>query len=111
LILAVAGGLPECSGGIVFVGNQRGYSSDAATAEVFLTGPRQRDPNSLSPMSFTNSKPIQVASPPVPTGDQGADDLAVARGNQQSSRRIGDQVLDVLAAVDRGCMPTPRLSP
>jgi len=92
-------------------GNQGRNSADPATAQVLLAGPRQGDPNALSPMPFANGEPVHVPPPPVPAGDQGTDDLSVVLGNQKGARRISGQALDVIEAVGRRGMLTPLLSP
>ena len=111
MILRVAGGSPERSRCLVLEGNQGSYSTDAAFAQILLTSPRQRDPNALPPMPIANSKPVHVPSPPIPAGNQSADDLPVALGDQKGGRGAGDQALDVIWAVRRACVLTPRLSP
>jgi len=110
-ILGIAGRLPEGSGLIVLEGNQRGYSADTAAAQILLSGPHQRDPYALPPQPVANGETVYVPSPPVPAGDQSADDLLTALGDKESRRGIGDQVLDVLRPVGGGRVPASRLSP
>lgn len=62
-------------------------------------------------MPFANGEPIHVPPPPVPAGDQGANDLTAALGDEKSGRGIRDQPLDVIEAVGRSCVLTPRLGP
>lgn len=111
MILGITGGLPERSSVIVLEGDQGGYPTDAAAAQIVLASPRQRNPNALPPMPFANSEPIHVPSPPVPTSNQSTDNLIAALSNQKSRRGISDQALDVIKAVGRTCVLTPRLGP
>jgi hypothetical protein len=62
---------------------------------MLLTSPRQRDPNALPPMPFMNGEPIHVPSPPIPAGNQSADDLITALSDQKGGRGAGNQALDV----------------
>lgn len=96
VILRIAGGPPERSSHLVLEGNQGGYPAGAASAQILLTSPRQRDPNALPPMPFTNCEPVHVPSPPVPAGNQSTDNLTAALGDQNGSRGVGDQALDVI---------------
>lgn len=111
LILGIAGGLPECPSCLVLEGDQRSYPTGAAAAEVLLTGPSQCDPNALPPTSVANSEPVHIPSPAVPTGDQGTDDLAIALGNQKGGGGISNQAFDIIQAIGRTRVLTPRLSP
>jgi hypothetical protein len=47
-------------------------------------------------MPLANSEPIHVPSPPIPAGNQSADDLTTALGDQKGGRRAGGQALDVV---------------
>jgi hypothetical protein len=96
VILGIAGGPPERSSHLVLEGNQGGYPTGAASAQMLLTSPRQRDPNALPSMPFANGEPIHVPSPPVPAGNQSTDNLSAALGDQQGGRGAGDQALDVI---------------
>ncbi len=111
VILRIADGPPERSSDLVLEGDQGGYSTGAAAAQILLTSPRQRDPNALPPIPFANSEAIHVPSPPIPTSNQSTDNLIAALGDQKGGRGIGDQALDVIYAVRRTCVLTPRLSP
>jgi hypothetical protein len=111
LILGIAGGVPECPSCLVLEGDQRSYPTGAAAAEVLLTGPGQCDPDALPPTSFANSEPVHIPSPPVPTGDQGTDDLATRLSNQKAGGGISNQAFDIIQAVGRTRVLTPRLSP
>lgn len=111
LVLQIAGGLPECAGCLVIDGDQGGYPVGAATAQVLLACPGQRYPYALPPAAFANGEPVHVPSPPIPARDQSADDLSVMLGNQEGSRGIGDQALDVIQAVYRACVLAPLLGP
>lgn len=95
-ILRIAGGLPERSGCLVLEGDQGGYPVGAASAQILLTGPSQRDPNALPPMPFANGEPIHVPSPPIPAGNQSTDDLIAALSDQKGGWVVGDQALDVI---------------
>jgi len=111
VILRIAGGPPERSSYLVLEGNQGSYPTGAASAQILLAGPRQRDPNALPPMPFANGEPIHVPSPPIPAGNQSTDDLTPALGDQKGGRGAGDQALDVIQAIRRTCVLTPLLSP
>lgn len=111
VILRIAGGLPERSSYLVVEGDQGGYPTGAASAQILLTGPRQLDPDAFPPMPLANGEPIHVPSPPIPAGNQSTDDLTTTLGDQEGGRRAGDQGLDVSQAVRRTCVLTPRLSP
>jgi hypothetical protein len=111
VILPVAGGLPERSSYLVLEGNQGGYATGAALAQILLAGPRQRDTNALPPVPFAHGEPVHVPSPPIPAGNQSTDNLTIALGDQKGGRGAGDQALDVILAVRRTCVLTPRLSP
>jgi hypothetical protein len=112
LILGIAGGIPECPGLPVVEGHQGGYATGTAAAQVLLAGPRQRDPDALSAMPVADGQPIQIPSPAVPAGNQSANDLIVALGNQKGSWGAdGDQALDVIRPVRRACVLTPPLGP
>lgn len=111
LILGIAGGLPERPRCVVLEGDQGGYPAGAATAQVVLAGARQGDPDALPAMPFADGEPVHVAPPPVPAGDQGADDLTVALSHQKGGRRVLDQALDVIQAVGRRCVLAPGLGP
>lgn len=111
LIPRIACGLPERSSYIVLEGNQGSYPTGAASAQILLTSPRQRDPDALPPMPFANGESIHVPSPPIPAGNQSTDNLTIALGDQKGSRGAGDQALDVIYLVRRTCVLTPRLSP
>lgn len=110
-ILGIAGGFPECLGHTVVEGDQGRNPTDTAAAQVLLSGPRQGDPDALPPMTFPNSKPVHVPSPPVPAGDQSTDDLPVVLGHQKGGRGISDQALNVVEPVSRRGVLTPRFSP
>ena len=107
----VAGGLPERPRILIVEGDQSRHSTYTATAQVLLTGSRQREPDALPPMPFANSEPVHVPSPAIPAGNQRTDDLVAALSDQQGSRGIPDQTLDVLQAIGRGSVPTPLLGP
>jgi hypothetical protein len=62
-------------------------------------------------MPFANGEPVHVPSPAVPAGNQRTDDLTAALSNQKGRRGISDQALDILQAIGRGSVPSPRLSP
>jgi hypothetical protein len=62
-------------------------------------------------MLFVNCESVHIPSPAIPAGNQSTDDLIAALGNQEDSRGVCNQALDVLYAVSRGSVPTPRLSP
>lgn len=63
-------------------------------------------------MPSADGEPVQVPPPPIPAGNQGANNLAVALGDQEGSWRVeGDQALDVIQAVRRACVLAPRLGP
>lgn len=111
LVLGITGGLPECSSRLVLEGDQGGYPAGAASAQILLAGPGQRDPDALPPMLLTNGEPVQVSSPPIPPGDQSTDDLSVALGNQKGCRGVSDQALDVIQAVCRACVLASLLGP
>jgi hypothetical protein len=111
LILGIAGRLPERSGRIVLEGDQGGYSTDAVAVQIVLAGPRQREADALSTVSFVNGESIHVASPPVPAGNQGPDNLIAALGNQKGRGGIRDQAFDVGEMVCPGCVLTSRLRP
>jgi len=72
---------------------------DAALAQVLLAGLRQREADALPPVPIANSEAVHVASPSVPSGDQGPDDLTATFGNQEGSRGIRNQALDVIKVV------------
>jgi hypothetical protein len=112
VVLGIAGGIPERSGDVVLECDQGGCSTGAASAQVLLAGPRQRDPDALPPISLANSKAIHVSSPPIPAGNQSADNLTIALGNQKGGwGTIGSQVLDAIQAVRRTCVLAPYLGP
>jgi hypothetical protein len=62
-------------------------------------------------MPLTHSQPIHVPSPSVPCGDQGADDLPVSLGYQESGGRIRDETLNVFQATDSAGVFTSSLLP
>jgi hypothetical protein len=62
-------------------------------------------------MSFANSKSVHISSPPIPSGNQGADDFVVALGNQKRGRGIASQAFNVIEVVLRRGVPAPLLSP
>lgn len=63
-------------------------------------------------MFVTNCKPVHVPSPPVPGGDQSADDFAVLLGHQEGRRRLGsDELHDIIEAIGRARMLAPGLRP
>jgi hypothetical protein len=86
-VLRITGGLPERSSHLVLEGDQGGYSTGTAAAQVLLAGPRQRDPDALLPLPFANSEPIHVPPLSVPSGDQGADDLLTASAIRKAVAR------------------------
>lgn len=107
----IARGLPERARRLVLEGDQGRHPPCATAAQVLLAGARQRDPDALAPMALADGEPVQVPPPTVPGGDQGADDLPAALGTQEGGRGISNQVFDVVEAVGRSCVPTPRLGP
>ncbi|HKB50097.1 MAG TPA: hypothetical protein VKC63_01550 [Solirubrobacterales bacterium] len=111
MILSITSGLPKRSSDVVLESDQGGYSTDATAAQILLAGPRQRDPNALSPMPFANGEPIHVPSPPIPTGNQSTDNLTTALGDQKGGWGAGDQALDIIETVRRACVLTSCLSP
>jgi hypothetical protein len=63
-------------------------------------------------MLVTNCKPVHVPSPPVPGGDQSADDLAVLLGHQEGGRRLWtDELHDIIEAIGSTRMLAPSLRP
>jgi hypothetical protein len=110
-ILRIAGRSPERASRLVIEGDQGGYPTGAAFAQILLAGPRQREPDALPPMPFVNGEPVHVPPPPIPAGDQSADDLTVALGDQKGGRGAGDQALDVPETVRRARVLAPRLGP
>jgi len=111
LVLWVTSGLPESSSRVILEGDQRCHATNAAAAQIVLAGPRQREPDALSPMPFVNSEPVHVPSPPVPTGNQGTNNLIAALGDQKGGRGICDQALDIVEMVCRGRVRAPLLRP
>jgi hypothetical protein len=107
----IASGVPESSRDLILKGDQRGYATDATLAQIILAGPGQREPDALPPMPIANGKPIHVASPAVPGGDQGAEDLPVPFGDQENGRGPRDQALDVIESVGRTCMLASSMRP
>lgn len=77
----VASRLPKASCHLVVEGDQGSHAMDAALAQVLLAGLRQREADALPPMPIANNESVHVASPPVPSGDQGPDDLTATLGN------------------------------
>jgi hypothetical protein len=111
LIPRVARGLPEGSRLVIVKRDQGGNSAHTALAEVVLTRPRQAGPDPLPPLPLAHSEPVHVPSPPIPAGNQGADYLIAAHGNQKGSRGCIDQALDVSEAVGSARVLTSLLSP
>jgi hypothetical protein len=62
-------------------------------------------------MPLANSEPIHVPSPTIPTGNQSTDNFIAVLSDQKGRRRISNQTLDVIQAIGRSCVLTPRLSP
>jgi hypothetical protein len=111
LILRIAGGVPKSSCYGIVKGDQRRYAADATLAQVVLASLRQRESDAFSPMPIADGESIQVPSPPVPGGDQGADDLPVSLGYEESGRGFIDQSLDVIKTIRCTCMLAAGLCP
>ncbi len=107
----IADSAPKSSCCGIVEGDQRGHPTDATVAEVVLTGPRQRESDAFPPISIADGEPVHVPSPPVPCGDQGADDLPISLGNKESGRGVIDQSLDVIKTIRRTCMLAAGLCP
>lgn len=84
-----------------------------ALAQVLLAGPDQCEADALPPVPIPNSESVRISSPSVPSGDHSPDDLPATLGNQEGSRGIPDQALDVigrsgvLACSLRACSQRP----
>lgn len=111
VILRIADGVPKSSRCGIVEGDQRGHPMDATLAQIVLAGPRQRESDAFPPMSIADGEPIHVPSPPVPGGDQGADDLPVSLGYEESSRGFINQSLDFIKPIRRTCVLTAALCP
>ncbi len=111
VVLRIAGRRPERRRCLILLGDEGGYAAGTALTQVLLTGPDQREPDSLPPLPRANGEPVHVPPPAIPAGNQGAYDLGPALGDQEYSRGIRDQTLDVVQAIDPTCVPATRLTP
>jgi hypothetical protein len=108
----VAGGLPERRGYLVLIPDEGGDPASALAAQVLLAGLHKRQADPPATMLVANGKPIHVAPPAVPRGDQRAEDRTIGvGGDEQAPGRRQGQSLHILEPVGGGRVLTASLLP
>jgi hypothetical protein len=84
LLAVVAGGLPEREGVRLVPGDDGVHAAGALRGETALALADERGGEAAAVVVREHGEPVERAAPPVPAGDQRADELAALLGDDQS---------------------------
>ena len=99
LLAPITSGLPEGHRGRIILGDDRGEPDCALLAQALLACREQHRREPLAAVLRRDSQPVEAPTPPVPRGDQRADQDATALGDQQRLGVGGQQPGESLGGV------------